>query len=164
MSLKRRDLIVSLIKDTLYNSTAMAILKLFQASTRGIIKCLWIACLLGTCSLCAYFVIEALIEFFKYEVTTNARTYFEMTSLFPKITYCNKNPFTTKYAYDTAGAMTLDNFVYHINSKLSDAEKKKLHHRLEDILIDCTFNTQKCSYKDFKEEYDKNLGLSLLLF
>jgi hypothetical protein len=152
-------LIKRLIKESLYNSTAQALYKAYNTSS-CLTKLFWFVCLLGACSLCAYFVVQSLIDFFTYEVSMNTRTYFETTSLFPKITFCNKNPYTTKYAYDLAKQKSLQfgDFINYVNLKLNDTERIKLTHRIEDIIIECNFNTETCEASDFIREFDKNLG------
>ena len=157
-------LIKRLIKESLYNSTAQALYKAYNTSS-SLTKLFWCVCMLGACSLCAYFVVKSLIDFFTYEVSMNTRTYFETTSLFPKITFCNKNPYTTKYAFDLAKqkALKFEECGSYVNLKLNDTERIKLTHRIEDIIIECDFNTEQCEESDFVREYDKNLG-NLIFF
>ena len=79
----KKELIQKLVKEVLFNSTAQAILKIYQTSN-ALIKILWSFCLMVSFSLCAYFVIESMITFVSYEVNTKIRSYSEQTSLFPK--------------------------------------------------------------------------------
>jgi len=159
---EKRFLIKCLIKDSLYNSTAQALVKIYNSSSR-LTQIFWCVCLLGGCGLCSYFVIESLIDFFTYDVTMSTRTYFETTSLFPKITFCNKNPYTTKYAFDLSKKMgSYNEFVNYVNLKLNDTERMKLTHRIEDVLVECTYNTEVCFPTDFIREYDKSLGKQFL--
>ena len=146
-----------LIKEILFNSTAQAILKIYQTKS-WVIKIFWLVCLACACSLCSYFVIESVITFVSYEVNTKTRSFTEQTSLFPKITFCNKNLFTTKYAADLANDSSYEDLVYMVNFKLNETEKLKLAKNFEDILLDCSFNSVKCSASDFAHEYDPNLG------
>jgi hypothetical protein len=81
--LKREEIVMRLVKETLYNSAAQALLKMYETPSK-IVKLFWCVCLLGACSLCAYFVVESLVLFFSYEVSTKTRTYTETSSLFPK--------------------------------------------------------------------------------
>jgi len=80
---QRRETLAKLVKDTLYNSAAQAILKMVQTPSK-VVKIFWFICLVCACCLCTYFVIESLVLFFSYEVSTNTRTYTETSSLFPK--------------------------------------------------------------------------------
>ena len=149
--------VIDLIKQTLYNSTAQALHKIYTSTSR-LIQAFWCVCLMGACASCAYFVIESLITFFSYEVSMNTRIYFETESLFPKVTFCNKNLYTTKYAYDLFQNMTTDDIAIYINHQLNDSVRAKLHHSLEDTMFECSFNTVKCMASEFQREYDKNLG------
>ena len=154
---KRKPSTRQLLKEILYNSTCQAILKIYESPSL-IIKVFWLSCLLGACSLCSYFVIEALTEFFHYQVNLSSRTYFETSSLFPKVTLCNKNLFTTKYAYELANGRPYTDFINYINFNLNDSEREKLAHKFEHVLLDCSFNSEKCSAADFLREYDVSLG------
>ena len=80
---RKKQILEKLVKDTLYNSAAQAILKMVQTSSK-VVKLFWCVCLVCACCLCTYFVIESLVLFFSYEVSTNTRTYTETSSLFPK--------------------------------------------------------------------------------
>jgi hypothetical protein len=44
------------------------------------------------------------------------------------------------------------------NKHYSDENKKRIAHNLEDILIDCKFNYQKCSASDFVWHFDPLFG------
>lgn len=159
---EKRFLVKRLIKESLYNSTAQALVKVYNSSSR-LTQLFWCVCLAGACGLCSYFVIQSLIDFFTYDVALSTRTYFETTSLFPKITFCNKNPYTTKYAFDLSKKQnSYSEFVNYVNLRLNDTERVKLTHRIEDVLIECTYNTEACYPKDFIREYDKSLGKGLL--
>jgi hypothetical protein len=156
----KSEQIQELIKEILFNSTSQALLKIYQTPSK-IVKIFWCVCLLCACSLCAYFVFVSLITFVTYEVSTKTRSYTEQTSLFPKVTFCNKNMFTTKYAYELTNAsyMSYDELVYTANFKLNDTERDKLTKKFGDILLECSFNYEKCNAThDFVKEYDKVLG------
>jgi len=163
----KSEKIQELIKEILFNSTSQALLKIYQTPSK-VVKVFWCVCLLCACSLCAYFVVESLITFVTYEVSTKTRSYTEQTSLFPKVTFCNKNMFTTKYAYNlamsyaaksNASTTTYQEMVYAANFKLNDTERDKLSKKFADILLDCSFNSEKCNAtQDFVKEYDRVLG------
>lgn len=144
---------LSLIKELLYNSACQALLKIYIYPSK-LLKCFWIICLLLACSLCSYFVFESLVLFFSTEVNTITRTYSEISSKFPKIYICNKNLYTTKYAYDQMEKEKYGNFTFNLNS-LTNSNRMKIQHTLQDILNDCMFNGQKCTHEDFIIEFDK---------
>ena len=149
---------LDLIKETIGNEAAQAFVKIFR-STSCFKKIFWVTCLIAACSLSAFFVIQSLITFVTYEVSTNTRTIFEMTSLFPRITYCNKNPFNTKYSFESLEKIgNYNDMLYAMNYVLNDSEKLRLQHPFDKVLVECNFNNEKCTINDFLREFDSNLG------
>ncbi len=144
---------LNLCKELLYNSTGQALLKIYTSSSK-LFKFFWISCLLVACSLCSYFVFESLDLYFSVEVNTITRTYSEIASKFPKIYICNKNLYTTKYAYDIMEKAKNQNLTFNLNT-LNNTNKIRIQHTLKDILNDCMFNGQKCTPDDFLIEFDK---------
>ena len=108
--------------------------------------------LIGTSGYSSYLVIQSIINYFNYDVTTTSRTIYEMPTLFPKVTFCNVNSYTTQYAYDLLQIKTID------DSILSIEEEKRLGHDWNDILILCTFNSNQCDSSDFIWSYDEYYG------
>ena len=151
--------VIDLIKETIGNETAQATIKIIKTPHK-VIKLFWIVCLFAACSLAAFFVIQSLITFVTYKVQTNVRTIFETSSLFPKITYCNKNPFNTKYAFDTLEPLNASyaEMLFHVNYNMSESERLRLQHPFDTVLIECAFNGEKCTANDFTYEFDPNLG------
>ena len=120
-------------------------------------------CLFGLVSYTSYAIIDTLFVYFSYQVFTVAKTVYETPTLFPKITICNKNLFTTKYAFDLIkqrNETNLDRLQAEIFANWSDklAQKERLQHSFDEILLECSFNTVKCTYRDFASVYDANLG------
>ncbi len=140
-------------------------------------------------SLAAYTVVESLLNYFDHQVITTSRTIYETPTLFPKVTFCNTNMFTSEYGFElfknaskqvspnlnilndteTFNLKTdekIDIFLKIflimsgiVNNKYySDENKKRIAHNLEDILIDCKFNYQKCSASDFVWHFDPLFG------
>ena len=158
----KKYLIKQILNDVLDDSLSKAILKLFT-SPSIFVRVFWCLGLLFSTGLCSYFLIESILVFFTYQLRTTVRTYAEVTSEFPKITFCNKNPLITKYAYDMALGASFNDFQYKVNTDYNDSQREKLGHSLDDILLDCTFNTEKCNNtRDFRREYDKALGKILI--
>ena len=131
-----------MLQECLSNSAGQALVKMFKSQSSLVVKIFWFACLTCTCSLCAYFIIESLILYFTPVSNTLLHTHYENVSLFPRVTLCNKNFFTTKYAYEMANNMSYDEFIYHVNTRLDKDghQLKLLQHSLDDILFDCQFN------------------------
>ena len=137
----------------------------------------------ATSSLASYTVAQTFIEYFAYDVITISRTIFETPTLFPQVTVCNINPYTTQYAYDflknidTASTffkndsnMTygeseafLDSLYYQslniaMNESYSDQHRQSLAHRFDDILLGCYFNGEACTTDDFAWKFDSIYG------
>ena len=60
--------------------------------------------------------------------------------IFPKVTFCNMHPFTTKYAYN----LWLSD-KYKPGHYIPSGEQTLVSHDLKDILIECWFRNNKCS-------------------
>jgi hypothetical protein len=95
---KENVLIKTLLKESLYNSLAQAIVKILQTPhfTLKIFLSLFV---LGTSGLASYLVIKSILDYFAYQVITTTRTFHEMPIEFPKITICNLNKYATKHAW-----------------------------------------------------------------
>ena len=105
-----------------------------------IIKIIWTLGLLTASALCCYFVIYALAEYFSYEVTSTTRIYYETTSLFPRVTFCNVNPYTTKRSYQLANETT-----YHEVFNFNTTQRDTFSQSLDDTSFrECSFNTETC--------------------
>lgn len=183
---KKRSLIKQTIFEVFSKSTMHGVAKIFN-SKHYYIKLMWII-FLATSS--GFFITMALLSVFnykKYDVTTKVRTIYERPILFPQVTICNKNFFSTDYALDlfkkdilsknltdifnftellklslSERKSVISSILFTFNDKAySDIEKKKLGHKLENILIDCIFNNNQCSKDDFVWHFDKLYGKSL---
>ena len=107
---------------------------------------------LASSGFASYFVIKSFMDYFSYRVSTETRTVYETPTLFPKVTICNINWFTTQYAFNS-----LQNGNNNPNNLLSFL-KKLLAHNLSDILIDCKFNSNPFNKSDFVWSFDKDYG------
>ena len=185
---KNNEALKSIAKEILYNSTGQAVIKISQ-TPHIVLKFFLIFCLTLAGGLSLYLVGETVVGYYEYEVFTTTRTIFETSVLYPKITICNNNPFTTEYALDflrkvnqncrpdvdifdhdqmkklnaSEKIKVFEQIVWFARTKMnspsfSDADRKKLGHDLNDILLRCTFNNQKCTSQDFIWKFDKWLG------
>ena len=173
-----------LIKETLYNSVAQALIKLIETKYFSLKLLLSIFVLVSVC-FCSSLIRQLILSYLSFEVSTTTRTLYETPALFPKVTICNVNPFTTEYALEFLKEIShnfkskIDIFnktklnrlnqtyksslisnVYHqaifkMNS-LNQTEKRKLSHPIEDMLQNCYFNAQPCS--EFNWYFDPYYG------
>ena len=65
-----------------------------------VFKMIWLLLLISSCALCCYLIVNSIVQFTSYHVTTTVRYKTEQTIHAPSITLCNINPFTSEYAYD----------------------------------------------------------------
>ncbi len=151
LSTRKNEFIINLCKEVLYNSLAQSIIKIVFTPHKILKVFLSIFALLSSC-LAAYLVLQSIMTYFTYGVTSTSRTIYETPTLFPKVTFCNVNPFTTQYAYNLTRKGIFD------GSNLLDAEKQKLSHDLEDILFECWFNDKQCYASDFTWSYHQMYG------
>jgi hypothetical protein len=175
-----------LIKETLYNSAAQAIVKIYE-SPFFTIKIFLLASVLVSSSLCSYLILELIVSYLSYSVVTVSRTLYETPALFPKVTICNVNPFTTQYAVEFIRKINKDlnpnisifneevmsrlNFsikygliekvklqsIIKMNN-LNETEKRKLTHPLEDLMQNCSFKNIQCEASDFTWYFDSFYG------
>ena len=61
-------------------------------------KLLWLSALVFGSSLCVTLIVGAFNEYARYQVTTTYRLVDEQQAVFPSVSICNLNQFTTKYA------------------------------------------------------------------
>ncbi len=132
--------------------------------------------------LASYMTINLILNYMEYNVITTIRAINESPSIFPKVTICNRNPFTTKYAYEFLSESNLINFTQlnqilkgdrtlaitriallrgqlggHMKN-LPEEQKKNLSHNLNDTLLSCLYNYVLCKSDDFKWEWDNYYG------
>ena len=135
--------------------------------------------LTGLC-LGSYTTVNLILSYLDFNVITTVRTINETPAVFPKVTICNKNFLTTKYAHEFLSKLIgIQTWLQLENSKrpaailrwigiqskvsgliqnFSIEEKKKFSHDLSDILFYCSFNYGLCTEKDFIWEWDDHYG------
>jgi len=89
------ETIKTLLKEVLKNEYAQSILKAFETPFLPI-KILLFAFVITTTVLSSFLTLRSIMSYFDYEVITNIRTMHDTFAIFPKITICNVNPFTTE--------------------------------------------------------------------
>jgi hypothetical protein len=146
-------LIKTLLKESLYNSLAQAIVKILQ-TPHYTLKLLLSLFVLATSCLASFLVIKSILDYFSYQVITTTRTIHEMPTEFPKITICNLNKYATKYAWEYVTNDTQKKG----EEALANEEKRLLGHDLNDTLFDCWFNFQQCDSRDFIWSFDSTNG------
>ena len=142
----KSEAIKALLKEVLCNSLAQATIKIFQ-TPHLLLKIFLFVSIIFLSVFASYLVIESILTYFSYGVSTTSRIIYESPTLFPQVTFCNVNWRTTKYAYEQKQKGTNYNY-------LSMDEKKMFSHNLSDILIECWFNGNDCNEMDLIWLYD----------
>ena len=97
--MNRKNLIEKILSTNLNNELAQAAMRLFKSEFKSI-KCVISLFLTFSICLSAYLTIQTLLSYLSYEVITTSRTLFESPAIFPKITFCNLNAFTSEYSVE----------------------------------------------------------------
>jgi hypothetical protein len=99
-----------------------------------IIKIFWTLGLLTASAVCCCFVVYALAKYLSYEID------YETTSLFPKVTFCDVNTYTTKRSYQLTNDTTFHEvFIHRVNYSFNTTQRDTLSHSLDDILFERVF-------------------------
>jgi hypothetical protein len=171
-----------MLKENLSCEMFHFILNVFY-SPRLIVKIILLLFILISTGLASYMTLTLILNYFEYNVNTLTRTINESPVVFPKVTLCNKNLFTTKYAHDFLMNSSLLNLpqlknmlnfdrnsllVYfmmlrqnlfgQVFKTFSNEQKKSLSHRLDDTLLSCLFEYKSCNANDFYWEWDSHYG------
>ncbi|RNA38831.1 amiloride-sensitive sodium channel subunit gamma-like [Brachionus plicatilis] len=112
----KKILIKKIIKESILSSTGHGFPNIIR-SEKWPFKILWILSTLVSIGLCSLLIIQSILLYFSYEVTTKIRVISEFKSEFPTITVCNINFFTTQLITDTFGSdfnSTPDDFFFDL--------------------------------------------------
>ena len=93
------DELKSMLVDYSLTSTAQGCQKIFQAKSIKA-KLIWVIVFLGSFGGTAFFESKGLIDYLQYEVVSKTRVFKEIPSVFPAVTICDNNAFTSKSAQD----------------------------------------------------------------
>jgi hypothetical protein len=148
---KNKESIIRILKESLSTQLAQAILNSIL-TTNLVLQLFLITFILGSTSYSSYLVIQSILTYLTYGVSTTTRVFYETPTLFPKITFCNANLFSSQYAYN------LVQMGIYSGQNLSIDEKKKLAHDIKDILLNCIYNNEPCSSNDFTWSFDQSYG------
>ena len=170
----RKESILKILHDTLYNSAAQVLLKIYESPSK-INKLFWFVSITGLTSYCCYEILMCITAFLAFEVSTTTRHISEIPITFPTVTICNRNMFTTEYAFDflkqvieendysvnifNRTLMQSKNFterekdIYNLkykasaiasNKNFSNDMRKLLGSSMKEFIEGCRFNTKEC--------------------
>ena len=149
---KKRQ-IKEILKESIQTPVALGIINILF-SPYFLFKIISAIFVLASSGIASYLVIQSIVDYYTYDVTSTSRIIYESPTLFPKITFCNVNLLTSEFAYNFT---QMGNFDIDY-SKISNEEKKKLGHDLNDILVECRFNDESCDTTDFTWSFDRHYG------
>ena len=149
---KKRQ-IKEILKESIQTPVALGIINV-SFSPYLLLKIISAIFVLASSGIASYLVIQSIVDYYTYDVTSTSRIIYESPTLFPKITFCNVNLLTSEFAYNFT---QMGNFDIDY-SKISNEEKKKLGHDLNDILVECRFNDESCDTTDFTWPFDRHYG------
>ena len=162
--------------------------KIFKEQTHLAGKYIWALIFLAFSCLTCYILVNNILQFYQYNVSTSIRIINESPTPFPAVAICDVNPFTSQYAQFLVQQKTLDAFGLDIvnlsgteyelvvvnkvakivksfaaNSGFGDENRKRLGADLINSVRPCFFNDILCdSVNDFRWFYHFNYGNCLL--
>ena len=171
ISLRIRELFFDFL-----NKTTIHGLKNVKDANSHFIRFLWIIFIMFSASLCIYSITSGIFSYINYEVTTKTRYINENKSVFPTVSICNQNIFTSKYAYEllknqsyitnqthifenpdldhlNSNDLKYNTLAYFIKNEESVKDRMLLSYDFKDILISCKFNNHDCDESDFEWFY-----------
>ncbi|CAF0868590.1 unnamed protein product [Brachionus calyciflorus] len=147
--------------EVILSSTSHGLPNIFRSNELSI-KIMWTFFTLISAGLCSALIYESFANYFNYEVTTKTRVKHEFKSIFPTVTICNLNYFTSDYSvnfiksmekfkpvynpleslFENAAKSTKDKFNQGNNSKIFGDSKEKL-------IVSCIYQKAKCNMSYF---------------
>ncbi|CAF0716018.1 unnamed protein product [Brachionus calyciflorus] len=90
-----RNRLKNSVLEVILSSTSHGIPNIVRSSNM-IVKLVWIASTLLSSGLCAYMITQSFLKYFSYDVITKTRYINEFKTIFPSVTVCNLNFFTSE--------------------------------------------------------------------
>jgi hypothetical protein len=164
----------NLLKESLTNELFVSILRLYNTPF-VLLEIFLTIFLLIVLTLAAYTTIDLVMVYLDYGVNTITKTVHETHASFPKVTFCNINQFTSKYAYEFLHASINESLLessdhyskalkaflvkYSVQSMIKNESLiRLLSQDLDEVLLSCSFNYKNCDASDFKWVYDPYYG------
>ena len=139
------------------NETVDVLLKIFH-TPHFTLKLYLFLFVVTSSSLAAYMVIETILNYLAYEVSTTSRTVFETPTLFPRVTICNANMFTSEASLQL---LKMANTIVQSDLSVFDAQKMALldlattYDFIRSIIL---VGVGMASSKNFTDEQRQQLG------
>ena len=147
------------------SSTAHGFPNIIKNKSKSL-KLMWTICFLISLGSCTFMIIKSIKDYLQYDVITQIRVISESPTLFPTVTICNINPFTTDYAQDflksfyNISSSSNTSFPQEIDptkiaqyvksSAFSDENRRKLGFPINETVVYAQFNSIPISHNDFE--------------
>lgn len=169
------------VSDCCSESTAHGIPHIFRRQNIAL-KLFWLACTLTSAVVCAWLVAKTITDYNSYETVTKSQMIFETPTLFPTVSICSQNMFTTDWGYYYVSEYNWENNlesnsewlsrsmfmendlikyslgVHFLDSAFTDDDRKSMGIQIGDMILLCYFNNFGCSSYDFYWYWDPYYG------
>jgi hypothetical protein len=173
--------ILRLAKSTLQTFSAHGIPKMMSHEI-GIVKAMWLIFFLASAGTCAWFIQMTISNYLSYPVTTNTDIVYQKNMIFPIISICDLNLFSTdSMSRNVSIATSINSNLKYSNSTVleyssyldksfrsrifANEYRKKVSsntfgiRNLSEIMYSCSFSGSPCNLsQDFESYYDINYG------
>jgi hypothetical protein len=161
--------ILKLLKSKI-QSSSFILLPNFYKSDYFHIKFVWLFLTLVAISWCSWLMSKTIIDYLNYDVITKTEVKYQTLMIFPTITFCHANPYTTDYSRQHLDSLIdwsdpdipkdfMINYLinYNITNNLTD--KYLFGKKIDELIITCSFGLEECNLtEDFEHYYDFELG------
>ncbi|CAF0780208.1 unnamed protein product [Brachionus calyciflorus] len=159
--------LISVIEDGLLNSTSHGIPNIIR-SDNLILRVMWILFTVISTTLCSYMIVQNIINYFSFETTNKIQIHTETNSIFPAITICNLNFFTSEYSVQFIKNLALDTesdsayfsysqyYTYMHTVSTSEeliSNSHKFGDSFEKLILHCQLLTIDCKNKEYWNYY-----------
>ena len=138
-----------------------------KESNHIILRIFWTCCLVACSTYCFYSCAQVFRDFYSYSSYTKISVVKEVPTAFPAFSFCSakslnmSNILTVKYINNTSSSFENEQTARMIignDKNLSDAIRKDMGFKIEDMLYFCYFNLRFCTASDFKYFYNSLYG------
>jgi hypothetical protein len=131
--------------------------KMLEYSPNYKVQFIWLLILLGSTGGTFYFISKSILDYLNYDVVSKTNLINEFPAVFPTVTFCDNNPFSTKYSESVWENVSKRNGTQGLKAKkifnlallevssnaYSDEQRKRLGLGLDQV-FSCTFNSINC--------------------
>lgn len=122
---------------------------------------MWFVFSMFSIGVCSYMIIQSIMQFFQFSVTSSVRLNSQNSMVFPVVSICNINPFTTHYALQFINEHSIEpNWLLYISNGpiFNTSLKKSFGYNATDFIRHCRFNGVACDLSKFEWYYRPDLG------